>query len=261
MTAIVLDTETTGLTSADRIIDLAISRFDGSADYYVRLDPGIPIPPDVTMIHGIRDLDVFGAPPFAAHADEIRAMIEGAEVVIGYNPWFDQGMIDNEYLRLGQERPSWPMLVCAKRLWDVYEPKEKRDLTNAYKRFVDKSGFPAHDAREDVRATRAVIVSQIAEFGLHGKTWEEIDPERLSWWGPSSHITMIDNVLMMNFGKHRGRRVAEVDAGFWRWVIERDFPRHVLMLALEMQRQWTRDIDDATRSGAISTWAREWLKP
>ena len=61
----VIDIETTGIGEKHRIVELAGVKFCGDKivdvfDTYV--DPGMPIPPYATAVHGIRDADVADAP-------------------------------------------------------------------------------------------------------------------------------------------------------------------------------------------------------
>jgi DNA polymerase III subunit epsilon len=105
---IVLDTETTGLDAAARIVELAAIEVDprsgrlGRRLHYL-LDPQVPIPAVVTRIHGIGDSDVAGKPRFWAIADELCAFLRGATLAI-QNAAFDRRMLDGELRRAG--RPS-----------------------------------------------------------------------------------------------------------------------------------------------------------
>jgi DNA polymerase-3 subunit epsilon len=96
--AVILDTETTGMDPAsDKILELAIVKFEycratGAAgrvlDVYDGLeDPGGPIPPESTAIHGITDEMVAGQ-----RLDEaaIARVLEGAALVIAHNAGFDR---------------------------------------------------------------------------------------------------------------------------------------------------------------------------
>jgi len=237
MTAIVLDTETTGLDrEKDRVVELCVVDFkDDALIMLQRFNPGMSIPPEVTAIHGITDDDVADCPGFETVVESLKARIESAEAVIGYNVGFDQGMIDSEFSRAGV-RVTWPTLVDPKRLWDVYEPREERHLQNAFRRFVDRKGFTnAHSAAADTRAVREVLINQIATFGLENIPWDALDPEKKFWWGPTSHVILHDSgELRLNFGKNRGKAVWDVDVGFWRWLTLKDFPNHLLLLALEV---------------------------
>jgi DNA polymerase III subunit epsilon len=103
---VVLDTETTGLSAAARIVEFAAVEVDPRSGamgrrFHAIIDPEVPIPAVVTRIHGIRDCDVVGRPPFRALADEICAFIAGA-TVIAQNASFDKRMIEFELARAGR---------------------------------------------------------------------------------------------------------------------------------------------------------------
>ena len=102
---IVLDTETTGLDAAARVVELAAIEVDPRSGRLGRrlhflLDPQVPIPTVVTRIHGIRDRDVAGKPRFKAIADELCAFLRGATLAI-QNAAFDRRMLDGELSRAG----------------------------------------------------------------------------------------------------------------------------------------------------------------
>ncbi len=233
--AIVLDTETTGLSShTDHVVEIAVVDFEtGDVLLHTRLNPGRPIPAEATAIHGITDEMVKDCPVFADVAVSLAALISEAAAIAGYNPFYDRGMINGEFKRLPDaSRPvvKWPIIICAKRVWDRHEPK--RNLTAAHKRFVDRAGFDgAHGALADTRATLDVLRAQIAEFGLEGKTWDEFDPDQKRWLGPTEHIVVENGVLLLGFGKHKGIPCHDVDLGYWRWIVNQDFPEHVKTIA------------------------------
>jgi len=233
MAAIVLDVETTGLSPhSDRIIEVAIVSFVSGAEYiHTYVDPECHISDEITNITGITDDDVRGQPCFRDIAGDIARAIEQADAVVGYNPFFDRGFLSAELERCDMP-VEWPLLACCKRLWDIHEPKEKRHLMNAYKRFVDREGFDgAHGALEDTLATRKVLIAQLKEFSLIGIPWEEFDPGQKKWLGPSGHIIVDDGVLIFNIGKHKGTPCHEVPKGFWKWLLNKDFPEHVNLVA------------------------------
>ena len=103
---VVLDTETTGLSASARIVEFAAVEVDPRSGatgrrLHVVINPEVPIPAVVTKIHGIRDCDVVGRPPFRAVADEICAFIGGA-TVIAQNASFDKRMLELELARAGR---------------------------------------------------------------------------------------------------------------------------------------------------------------
>lgn len=256
MTAIVLDTETTGTDKfIDRVIEVGIVRWDNGAEVALhRINPGVPIKPEVTVIHGISDDDVRECPPFSFFAEELKTLIESSEAVIGYNPFFDHDMLNAEFSRLSIT-VRWPAIICAKRVWDIYEPREERHLQNAYRRFVNESGFQnAHSALADVHATRDVLMSQIKLYGLEDVPLQLIDPESRFWWGPTHHILLTDGGdIVINFGKNKGKLVSDVDTGYWRWIISKDFPDHVTLIALKMMD--INKLPVSEQRNAITMWA------
>ncbi|MBX9925435.1 MAG: 3'-5' exonuclease, partial [Hyphomicrobiaceae bacterium] len=80
----VIDTETTGLDSrVARIVQIGGVRMHGTEiltePLFNRLvNPGIPIPPATTAVHGISDGDVAAAPRFADLAADLDAFVGGA---------------------------------------------------------------------------------------------------------------------------------------------------------------------------------------
>lgn len=245
---IVADTETTGLdTAKDRIIELCVASWPlgSSTIYTVRLNPQIPIPPEASAINHIYDADVSEKESFAhwyaldAHKELLRA-----DVWIGSNPQYDVDMLMAEMQRWGYEWQPPRILIDIKRIWDINEPLPRRGLETAYKRFVDPAGFAnAHSASGDVQATAMVLEAQLEAFGLQGKRWEELDPERMQWWGPTNHIKYQDpapglhagpdlRALVVQFGKHQGKCVFQVERGYWQWLAgQTDFPSHVKQMA------------------------------
>jgi DNA polymerase-3 subunit epsilon len=100
--AAVVDTETTGTDpSTDKIIELAIVVFEYCADsgavgrvvgrYDAFEDPGVPIPPESTAIHGITDDMVLGQ-----QLDEVAIghLLEGVRLVIAHNARFDRVFLE-----------------------------------------------------------------------------------------------------------------------------------------------------------------------
>ncbi len=100
--AVVLDTETTGLDpAADKIIELAMVKFEYSRAtgevgrvlgvYDGLEDPGVPIPPESTALHGITDEMVRGQ-----RLDEaaIERLLDGVGVVIAHNAGFDRPFVE-----------------------------------------------------------------------------------------------------------------------------------------------------------------------
>ena len=79
----ILDLEATGLSiTSDRIIEIAIIKVfpTGEQEEFVRrVNPEIPIPANVTEIHGISDEDVKDAPTFKTILPELEEFLGNAD--------------------------------------------------------------------------------------------------------------------------------------------------------------------------------------
>jgi DNA polymerase III subunit epsilon len=230
--------ETTGIDfTRDQVIELCVQHGLGedAPSRTWRICPSVPIHPSAQAVHGITMADLAGCPRFEAFADEIARVFAEADVVVGYNLQFDIDMLQAELTRLG--RPLLDLggkqIVDAFRLWQQCEP---RSLQHAHRRFVGEEFAAAHSATADVAATGRVLVGMLRHFQLEGRDWSQIatvcDPGRASWVGSSRHLRWENEVVVLGFGKHTGAAIHELaagpDRGFLRWVIERDFPPHVI---------------------------------
>jgi DNA polymerase III subunit epsilon len=97
-----LDVETTGRdASVDRVVEIGIviARHGAvTSRYNWLLNPGVPIPAEVSAIHGIKDEDVKDSPRFEAVAHEVAAALGGC-VPAAYNAAFDRAFLVNEFAR------------------------------------------------------------------------------------------------------------------------------------------------------------------
>ena len=90
---VILDTETTGLYSPARIVE--ISCIDGEGNVLVDslVNPGIPIPADASAIHGISDEDVADRPSFSDLWPLVWDAVRNADCVLIYNASYDCRLI------------------------------------------------------------------------------------------------------------------------------------------------------------------------
>lgn len=258
---IIFDVETTGTDrAADEVIELAI-QFGfpepgrRPSQRVWRFKPTRPVGASAA-IHGITDAMLATAQSFRVHAQTIGETIDEAEILIGYNLQFDIDMLQAEFERARYSFPSLAgkVIVDPLRLWHQFEP---RTLTAAHRRFVGEGFENAHSAGADVLATGDVLLGMIRDFGLDGKTWDEIavlaDPERLTWLGHSSHVRWVAGVPTINFGKHKGKAVIDAEVrGYLKWILGSDFPSHVKEIAKEASSR---------RADAFLKWATQKYPP
>ena len=99
---VLLDTETTGISARDEIVQIAVVAPDGGVLLDSLVRPTRPIPPESTLIHGITDAEVEGAPPFPEVFDRLREIVAGRRIVI-YNASFDMRLIRQTLARHGRD--------------------------------------------------------------------------------------------------------------------------------------------------------------
>lgn len=92
--AVVVDTETTGLTPGN-IVEIAIIDITGATLLNTLVNPGRHIPEDVTLIHGITDAMVANAPTFSAICEQVTDLLSQQPTVI-YNAEFDTAFLRAE---------------------------------------------------------------------------------------------------------------------------------------------------------------------
>ena len=135
-----LDLETTGVDPAkDRIVEISLVKVqpDGSKEVKTRrINPGMPIPPESTAIHGIADDDVKDEPRFEQIAKSLAAYMEGCDLA-GYNSnRFDIPVLAEEFLRAGVD-----VDLKKRRFIDVqniFHKMEQRTLVAAYRFYCDR---------------------------------------------------------------------------------------------------------------------------
>ena len=164
MKHLIFDVESTGLIdnsirAADkqpRIIEIAVAVWDDAADTVFALDgvvnPEIPIPPKITQVTGITDAMVQDKPPFRSeHAITLRDMIEGADVVVAHNLSFDKLIVNSEFERANERKPTWPRGVCTVEATEHILGRRMK-LGELHQYLFAKGIEGAHRASNDVEA-------------------------------------------------------------------------------------------------------------
>ena len=240
---VVFDLETTGIDIAkDRIVEISMVKVMPNGEEIVktrRINPGMPIPPESTAIHGITDEDVKDCPKFKEIAKSLAAQIEGCDLA-GFNSnRFDIPMLAEEFLRAGVD-----VDLNRRKFIDVqtiFHKMEQRNLTAAYKFYCNKDLANAHSAEADTMATYEVLKAQLDRYPEL-----ENDVNFLSKY--SSFTNNVDFAGRMvynekgqeviNFGKYKGRLVEEVlksDPSYYAWIMNGDFPLNTKKMLTEIR--------------------------
>lgn len=226
------DLETTGIDIVkDHIIEISYVKVfpNGKEESKtMRINPGMPIPPASTAIHGITDDDVKDCPLFKNVAKQLAAQIEGCDLA-GYNSnRFDIPLLAEEFLRAGVD-----IDLTRRKFIDVqtiFYKMEQRTLAAAYKFYCQKSLENAHTAAADTMATYEVLKAQLDRY-------PELKNDVAFLSEFSSFTNNVDfagrmvyndkNQEVFNFGKYKGRLVEEVlkqDPAYYSWMMNGDFP-------------------------------------
>lgn len=241
----VLDLETTGTdTRNDRIIEVSVLRLapGGEIDHRTRrVNPGVPIPPEATAVHGINDDDVADMPSFRGIAPALTRFLDGCDLA-GFNLLnYDLKLLVAEY-----NRASLLFPVAGRKVVDackIYHKREPRDLTAAYRFYCGLEHVGAHGAAADVLATAAILDAQVVRYedlprtvdGLHGYC---NDPCALDMGGMFARDE--DGVIVFIRGKYKGRSlhdIAQTKPDYLDWMQREDFYDDTKGIALEALKQ------------------------
>jgi DNA polymerase-3 subunit epsilon len=252
-----VDIEATGPNSAvDRIIEIALVRLkpDGTDESRTfRINPGQPIPAEVSRLTGITDVDVKECPAFDDVAAEIAAFIGDADLAGFYSNTFDIPILVEEFMR--SEFAFDTDNRCLIDVFRIYTKKEKRDLVAAYKFYCDKEMENHHSAVSDATATMEILLSQLQKYedlattagGLneYSRDKEFVDfGKRMIYQNGEPHF---------NFGKFKGKKVREVlerEPQYYDWIMKGDFHLHTKKKLTEI-RQSMRNRDLRFRNRPI----------
>lgn len=173
VTFCVVDLETTGGSPRDsEITEIgAVKVRGGEVDgtFHTLVDPGVPIPPFITMLTGITHTMVIEAPRIDA---VLPAFLEfcGDAIVVGHNVRFDLGFLRAAASRLGYpdfDNRSVDTAALARRL--VRQDVRNLKLSTLAAHFRSPV-TPTHRALDDARATMHVFHGLLEHAGSLGVT-------------------------------------------------------------------------------------------
>ncbi len=168
--AVVFDLETTGLSASDsRIIEIGAVRLEhgevtGRFSTYV--DPGVPIPKEITAITSIKDSDVAGAPSAAEAVPQFLDFCSGA-LLVAHNADFDVGFIRTaaEELGLTFDRPYLDTLALSRFL----NPDLARHRLDNVAKYYGLGDFRHHRAVDDAEILSRIylcMIEKMREFDI-----------------------------------------------------------------------------------------------
>jgi DNA polymerase-3 subunit epsilon len=237
------DLETTGTNiTQDRIVEIAVIKLMPGGETIEKsnlVNPTIPIPPDSTAIHGIKNEDVADKPTFKELAKEYAKFFEGADLSGFAITRFDVPVLVEEFLRAGVDFDySRKRIIDSQR---IYHLMEKRNLSAAYEFYCSKKLEDSHTAEADTRASLEVLLAQVERYENQPVTdgmGQSIgtlrnDLEELNKLTSSNMIDLAGRMVLnakgeaiFNFGKHKNKGVLAVlkeEAAYYDWMMNGDF--------------------------------------
>lgn len=204
MRAIYYDTETTGIRAdKDRVVEIAA--FDPARNRHFEklINPGCPIPPDVTAIHNITNEMVASAPSFAQVAAEFIEFCEGDVVLIAHNnDTFDFHFLKNEFQRNSIEMPQWKFFDTLK--WARrYRPDLPRHTLQFLREIYGIPANNAHRALDDV-----IVLHQMFSLMIDDLSIDEV----------YQILNRPRSLQHMPFGKHQGQPLSKIPRSYIQWL-------------------------------------------
>lgn len=168
---IIIDTETTSLMGMSalpteqqpRMIEWAGLKVDDrtleeTGRWSGFINPGVPIPPEVTRITGISDHQVKDAKKFAGVLPAITELFLGERIVVAHNASFDLAVLETELHRVGRvtQFPWPPVRYCTVELTSHLALPDRK-LTTLHTHLFGLKPQQTHRAMDDVLLLLKVV--------------------------------------------------------------------------------------------------------
>jgi len=174
---VVVDLETTGwLADAASITEIGAVRLSAArpmaprptAEFSALVNPGGPIPPDITALTGITDAMVATAPPIEQVLPRFLEFAAGC-VLAAHNAPFDVGFLIAACQRVGTAWPSCAVIDTAMLARLVLGPEDVPDhkLATLSGHFGTQT-WPCHRALADAKATAGVLAGLLRLLACAG---------------------------------------------------------------------------------------------
>ena len=225
------DLETTGKNEDKdkvRIIEISAIKVDPETLdvidtlYHKCNNDGVPIDPDATERHGMKEEDLVGLPPFRQYAKETFDFFQGCDVGGYYCSIFDIPILYFSFIRSGL---TWDYKNLKN--YDIYELYRKFNpgkLKDVYKRYTGNDLEDAHHANADAEATIEVY----RQMRKRNEEFEDADlntfTDNLDMAGKFK-TRILENgkkEIYVTFGKWKDVSVDKVDATYFKWMMENE---------------------------------------
>lgn len=211
---IFFDTETTGNTEEDSLVQIAYKSGDEKFTGLYR--PNKSIPPEASAVHHITNKMVADKPTFKESTDQpiIKKLFEDENsILVAHNAPFDLMIIKKEDIN-----PS--KFICTLRVARYLDKEDKIERYNLqYLRYLFgiEIEATAHDALGDVLVLEKLF-EKFKKDLMENESLEEAEAIK-KMIEVSSHPSLLRT---FSFGKHNGKKIEEVlatDRGYLEWLL------------------------------------------
>lgn len=203
----VADTETTGVSPEDRVVEVAWNEIDDNLEIigkgYSLINPFMPIPAGASAVHGIRNSHVEDAPSIEHYfgVELNNYWGQGEVCLIAHNAEFD-------YRYLSPFMPEASVLLCTlrltRKLYPGLDTYKLGALAHEWNLFSDDDRF--HSAEGDINTLLRILRKVRDDHGLTLSEMIEVSTQPI-------------RVEKMTFGKHKGTKLSELPKGYRTWLL------------------------------------------
>ncbi|MEA1903326.1 MAG: DEDD exonuclease domain-containing protein [Actinomycetota bacterium] len=173
VTFCVLDLETTGGSPANcEITEIGAVKYRGGealGTFQTLVDPGLAIPPSITILTGITEAMVVDAPNIATALPTFLEFI-GDSVIVGHNVRFDMSFLNAAAIRYGYGRIENKTVDTAALARRLVRPEVRNLRLQTLAAHFASPTKPNHRAFEDAKATAHVLHALLERVGSLGVT-------------------------------------------------------------------------------------------
>ncbi len=205
MRYIFYDTETTGLNpKTDKIIEIAGYDPVENKSFCSFVNPGVPIPKECIAISHITDEMVQNAPGFDVVGKQFIDFCSNAVLIAHNNDSFDLPFLQTEFSRVQITMPNWQFVDSLK--WaKKYRPDLPRHSLQYLREIYHIEENNAHRALDDV-----IVLSK-----LFSKMIDDLSIEKVI-----ELLSKNEKMIVMPFGKHKGKPLSDVPKSYVLWLKE-----------------------------------------
>ena len=174
-TFVVIDLETTGGSPGlNAITEIGAQKVSGGkviGEFQTLINPGVPLPPFITVLTGITESMLIPAPRIDEVFPQLLEFLgsENETVLVAHNAQFDVGFLKAAAAQLGYLWPKFQILDTVRIARHVLNKDEVRNYKlETLSQFFRTTTTPNHRALDDVRATVDVLHGLIERLGSFG---------------------------------------------------------------------------------------------